>query len=114
MEEAEIKDIYDELGQRVRNARTRAGVTQGQLAQRIGLTRSSVANLEAGRQKIMLHVLLGIAEALDVGPEDLLPNRRQDKTIDLARLNAEARNLQADDRDFVLSAVRTGVGRRSQ
>jgi transcriptional regulator with XRE-family HTH domain len=48
-------------------------VTQQQLADQAGLTRSSIANVEAGRQRVPLHVLAAIALALKVEPQDLLP-----------------------------------------
>lgn len=36
----------DDMATRIRMARLRAGLTQGQLAERIGVTRSAVANWE--------------------------------------------------------------------
>lgn len=48
-------------------------MTQQELATAIGLTRTSIANLEAGRQRIPLHILYAIAEALGVAPTVLMP-----------------------------------------
>ncbi|WP_431728648.1 helix-turn-helix domain-containing protein [Verrucosispora sp. TAA-831] len=56
------------LGQRVRLLRAERGLTQRELAEAIGLARTSVTNLEAGRQEIGLPVLLRLAAALGVTP----------------------------------------------
>lgn len=69
--DAAIDQFYIEIGRRVRLART--ALTQAQLARRIDLTRPSVANLEAGRQRIPIHTFLRLAHALGVSPTALLP-----------------------------------------
>ena len=67
-------DIYKPLGQLVRAFRTRAGLSQQELADKIGLTRTSVTNIEKGRQRIPLHLLFALADALKVAPRQLLPS----------------------------------------
>jgi transcriptional regulator with XRE-family HTH domain len=66
-------EIYTELGRLVRQHRERHGMSQETLAQFIDLSRASVANIETGRQRIPLHHLYGLAEALKVEPDALLP-----------------------------------------
>ncbi len=58
-----------EFGQRVAEARQRSNLTQTQLANRMGRTRSTVANIEAGRQSPPIDQVLRIAQVLneDVG-----------------------------------------------
>src|SRR5437667_8003141 len=72
-----IKHFYQDAGRLVRDARlrTKPRITQAQLADAVRMTRSSIANLEAGRQRIPLHVLVWIAEVLAVEPATLLPDR---------------------------------------
>lgn len=41
-----------EIGRRLKDWRTQCGWTQGEVAELIGLTRTSVANIEAGRQRL--------------------------------------------------------------
>lgn len=48
-------------------------MTQLELSARIGLTRGSVANIEGGRQSVLLHQFLAIAAALQMEPRELLP-----------------------------------------
>jgi len=67
--------FYAALGRRIRASRDGARFTQDQLAGRVGVTRSSIANTETGRQKIPVHLLVAIADALGVAPCALLPTR---------------------------------------
>jgi transcriptional regulator with XRE-family HTH domain len=73
----QVDDFYAVVGGRIKEVRTRSRLTQNELASRLGLTRSSVANIEAGRQRVQLHWLAQIAVMLDVGMNDLveLPER---------------------------------------
>ncbi len=48
-------------------------MTQGRLAAMVGLSRTSITNIERGRQKILLHTLSAIAEALGTPLAELLP-----------------------------------------
>src|SRR5256885_1004744 len=70
---ANERQIYFAIGRKLRSARESAQLTQDQLAQRVGLTRTSITNIEQGRQKIQLHTLYAIAHALDASMDLLLP-----------------------------------------
>lgn len=56
----------------IRLARNAAGLTQDELGRFIGLGRSSVANMEAGRQTISLHQAALLAAVLPVDVSALL------------------------------------------
>lgn len=66
--------LYAEFGRRVKAARLDAGLTQVRLAEAIGLTRTSVANIEAGRQRTLLEAAYRIADAVGRTPQSLLPD----------------------------------------
>ena len=53
--------------------RWKGGMTQAELGRRIGLSRTSVTNIEQGRHRVSLDKFLRIAAALEVSPEALLP-----------------------------------------
>lgn len=57
-------NIYRALGRVVSTRRKTLGLTQAALAAEAGLTRSSLANIETGRQKVLLHQVYAIARAL--------------------------------------------------
>jgi transcriptional regulator with XRE-family HTH domain len=62
--------FYKALGARIRELR--GAQTQEQLARAVNLTRTSIVSIEAGRQKLLVHNLFKIAEALGVRPTELL------------------------------------------
>lgn len=68
--------LYHHIGTAVRQRRERLGMTQGQLAAAIGLLRTSIVNLEAGRQRVPLHTLYPICAVLGVEVAEMLPNVR--------------------------------------
>ena len=77
------------------------------LGQRIGFTRSSIANLEAGRQRIALHLFIIISTVLGTAdPAELLPNpsilEDGGTPIDL---NEHLAGSPETTHDFVRSAV---------
>lgn len=66
-------ELYDRLGTLIRDRRKKLLLTQHELAGRIGISRASLANIETGRQKVLVHQLYALATALDLAPSDLLP-----------------------------------------
>lgn len=65
--------IYRLFGSRVRALREERKVTQDELARRVDLSRTSITNIERGRQRVLLHQMMEIATALDASPGDLVP-----------------------------------------
>ncbi len=65
--------IYQRLGRNLAEQRKRAELTQEQLGERVVLSRTSIVNIEAGRQRVAVHRLYAFAEALSISPHDLLP-----------------------------------------
>lgn len=63
--------FYEVLGARIREIRG-SKLSQEELARSVKLTRTSIVNIESGRQKLLVHNLFLIAKALDVRPTDLL------------------------------------------
>jgi transcriptional regulator with XRE-family HTH domain len=61
-----VIEVQQLLGVRIRERRRELGLTQGALALRAGLSRPSIANLEAGRQNAGLRQLVALARALEV------------------------------------------------
>jgi transcriptional regulator with XRE-family HTH domain len=71
----ESASLYASLGELIRRRRKLIGSTQATLAAQVGLTRASIANIECGRQKVMVHQLYQLAAALDLPVSDLLPTK---------------------------------------
>src|SRR6185503_11191301 len=69
-----LDSLYSELGLRLRAARSRAGLSQEALAHRVGLRRTSIANIERGTQRVQIHTLYALAEATQTDIQELLPS----------------------------------------
>jgi transcriptional regulator with XRE-family HTH domain len=65
--------LYRLFGSRVRALREEKNVTQEELAKRVDLSRTSITNIEKGRQRVLLHQMVEIAQALDAEPTALIP-----------------------------------------
>jgi transcriptional regulator with XRE-family HTH domain len=106
-EDPEFRQAYDELAEEFElfdellKARTRAGLTQAEVAERMGTKTPAVARLEAGggRQKHSpsLATLHKYAEAVGC--------RLAIKLIPHAQLSRQKREVQTDDRQAVLPGV---------
>lgn len=59
-------------GQNIKAAREAAGISQTELAKRIGTTRQQVSKYEADKQDMTLKRLVQIAAALGVEPDTLI------------------------------------------
>ena len=66
-------EFYKRFGRRLSKFRKEAGLSQLELAGHIGLSRTSITNIERGRQHVQIHTLYSLAHALGVDSADLLP-----------------------------------------
>jgi transcriptional regulator with XRE-family HTH domain len=68
------ESIYRHIGSVVLRGRRKfkPRLTQETLAQRVGISRASLANIETGRQSVQVHQLYALAAALDLAPADFL------------------------------------------
>jgi transcriptional regulator with XRE-family HTH domain len=69
-----VEPIYRVLGGRIERTRQKRGLTQEQLAARLvpPLKRVTVSNIERGKQRLLVHVLLEIARVLEWPVQELL------------------------------------------
>ena len=82
--------LYEAFGRLVRkhreNGKKENRLTQDRLGALVGLSRTSITNIEKGRQHVSLHQLYRIADALGVTPDVLLPPPPTPGTSKLAQL----------------------------
>lgn len=90
--------IYETFGANLRAQRDHAGYTQQSFADRSGFSRTSISNIETGRQRILLHHIYDFASILDVPVQSLLPlaSKRGVDTV-----NVKQENLSPDERAFL-------------
>jgi transcriptional regulator with XRE-family HTH domain len=65
--------LYKDVGILIRRRRRALDLTQAKLAGRLGISRGALANIETGRQNVLLHQLYRFAAALEMNVHDLLP-----------------------------------------
>ena len=70
-----LDELYGEVGRKLRQARETQGLSQERLAQQLRVSRASIVNIEAGRQRAPLHLLWQFAEALGSDLSLLIPRR---------------------------------------
>lgn len=92
--------FYAELGKRLRRARKMAGCSQARLANYVGMSRSSIANIESGRQPIYVRALVQIARQLETSVESLIPSQKRGGEID-SRTTHKMNQLPETQRHFV-------------
>lgn len=63
---------YYQIGQRIRKYRKAHGLSQEQLAERVGISVTHMSHIETGNTKLGLPVLVAIADILQVQCDDLL------------------------------------------
>ena len=62
------------FGQKLAKARKSRSLTQKELANLVGVSRVTVANMEGAKQNVQLAQVYSIAQALDISSNELLPN----------------------------------------
>ncbi|MBS1520686.1 MAG: helix-turn-helix transcriptional regulator [Bacteroidetes bacterium] len=67
-------EFYGRVGFLIKNARKKLGHKQEYVANRLGLTRTSYVNIEAGQQKIHLHTLLELSSFFEMDIKEFLPD----------------------------------------
>lgn len=68
-----VNRLYTALGNRIKEKRESKGISQTDFSSYIGISRSSLVNIEKGRQRTPLHVIYSIAETLGISVLELMP-----------------------------------------
>jgi transcriptional regulator with XRE-family HTH domain len=69
--------LYAHIGEQLKNHREARDWTQLELADRVKLERTSITNIERGKQKLPIHVLFSICRSLGITVNDVLPRMDQ-------------------------------------
>ena len=67
-----MQDKHYLIGQRIKEIRMRAGLSQSKAAEAIGVAQSHMSNIETGTTHVSLTTIVAIANALPVTVDDLL------------------------------------------
>jgi transcriptional regulator with XRE-family HTH domain len=99
-----IDPFYAEFGQLLQNARRSpkgTKLTQSDLADAVGLSRSSVANIEKGRQPVQLHLVVRMAQVLGVDISELIPRQPSPVISEESKLMRDALQQQGAPLDLL-------------
>jgi transcriptional regulator with XRE-family HTH domain len=94
-------NFYRRFGETLRKARTSSGLSQEDLGKAVGLNRTSISNIERGRQKILLDTFCEVVRVLRIEPQKLLPLKGGEKPapgVDLSR-------YRPADRAFIAKGI---------
>ena len=67
-----MKDSSKKLGENLKKIRINKNITQTELAEKLGVDKSFVSNLENGKTNPTLSTITNIAQALEVSANELL------------------------------------------
>lgn len=96
---------YDKVGQRVRQARIRRGLTQAELGELVDCSNNHMSHIESGQTKVSLTLLLKLSYALDTSLDFFLldtPYARREALMD-SEIN---KKLARCDRQTLLAVNR--------
>ena len=79
---------YFKIGQQIRKYRKAHGLSQEELAEKIGISVTHMSHIETGNTKLSLPVLVDIAHPLEVRTDDLLGENPPERQITLGELAA--------------------------
>jgi transcriptional regulator with XRE-family HTH domain len=104
---AEQAAFYQQIGTNIRKCRTRLNLSQNALGRLIGMTRTSLTNIENGRQHPPLHTFCEIVEQLKVDIAELLPSPLLPAQLDdQVKAMVHQQVSTHDERAF----IETGIG----
>lgn len=108
-------EIYKVFGRSVAARRRELDLTQTKLAARVGMSRASIANIESGRQNVLLHHVYSLASALavaklsDILPAPARPMRHED--LEVIRWD-ESAPVTAQSRAQITDMIASAMGQR--
>lgn len=101
------KRLYRNIGALIRSHRKSRNLTQDTLSQQIGISRAALANIEAGRQQLLVHQLYLTSHALEIPIGELLPpvsfDTEKDTTIEMQLPS----DLSKAQREQILKLIRS-------
>jgi len=86
--------LYAEFGTRLAAARKRKCLSQAALGTLTGFSRTSITNIERGRQAVQLHHIYAFASVLGVAIEELYPKQSETPKGTELRVSPQEKYLQ--------------------
>lgn len=101
-----MNQIEKSVGQRIKEYREKAGVSQEQLAERIGISITSMSNIERGVNYPSFNNFISILRSIDATADhilcDIIPASRD---VKVSELNDKLNSLTQEQQDQILTVV---------
>ena len=94
--------LYKRLGTAIKERRKQLGLTQEQLSDQLEISRASLANVETGRQRLLVHQLYRLARGLGVKVVALLPESNEVEDLEVLDGVSVSENLNLKQKQQVL------------
>ncbi len=100
-----------ELAERIKDLRKKNGLSQGELAQKIGVSSAHLSRLENGRYLPSVEVLKNLADTLNVSTDSLIYGKEENlgeikiQDVSLAERIRLLNHLDKKDRDIVVYII---------
>lgn len=98
-----MERLQETLAGEIRRLRRNLHMDQETLAARVGVTRSSISNIESSRQAVSLEMFIKLAIALKQDPTLLLNTVRDEASVTVSRDDIED--------ESVLATIQSALGR---
>ncbi|ELA8075105.1 helix-turn-helix transcriptional regulator [Vibrio alginolyticus] len=72
MQNKDLERFYSAIGNEIRMARSKSGLSQTELFNKTGIHRETISRIESGTQQLSLHQLVLLCRALNQTPDNLL------------------------------------------
>lgn len=112
MQRKEQETLYRNLGYKIRIAREKMDINQSLFANMLDLSRSSVVNIEMGRQRPSVHLLYEIARITKTSISnlltDLIPDKDTNQVLDIKeKISYSLSNLESVNKitDLIISEL---------
>jgi transcriptional regulator with XRE-family HTH domain len=96
-----IPDALDAIGDRLREERVRAGISQRELARRLGFSASLISQLESGSSKPSVGTLYAIVTELGVGLDTIIKGDSLDEESPVPETTARGPVVHPGDRQAI-------------
>lgn len=102
--------LYQKIGLEIKTNRKKNSFTQQELADKVSLNRTSIAKMEAGKQRFSLDTLYILANAMNIEPIKLLPELSQFKpkknVSDIFTEAKSSEKLSKDELESLINAMK--------
>ena len=96
-------DLYKDIGSKIRDTRKAKGFTQQFLADKMNVERTSITNLENGKQRPPLHFIYELCNFLDADICKILPsNKQQKENQEKIEINSATRSIGVSKKTYDL------------